>query len=95
MAIVNEGNIFQVYSKFIGYVMLTLGALGIIGNILSIVVLINKERICFNYLLMALNCFDTLHIIFAIFDVVRNNHEESYPVFLLLIFPYFHYPLYR
>ena len=95
MAAVNQGNTFQSYSDFIGYVMLTMGALGIIGNFLSIVVLINKERICFNYLLMALNCFDTLHIIFAILDVVRNNHEESYPVFFLLIFPYFHYPLYR
>ena len=44
---------------------------------------------------MALNVFDTFHIVFALLDVVRNNHQEFYPEALLLIFPYFHYPLYR
>ena len=39
--------------------------------------------------------FDTFHIVFALLDVVRNNHQEFYPQALLLIFPYFHYPLYR
>ena len=95
MAVVNEGNRFQQYSDFIGYCMLVFGAFGIIGNSLSIIVLIKKEKICFNYLLVALNCFDTFHIVFAILDVIRNNHEEAYPDTLLSIFPYFHYPLYR
>ena len=95
MAVVNEGNRFQHYSDFIGYCMLIFGAFGIIGNSLSIIVLIKKEKICFNYLLVALNCFDTFHIVFAILDVIRNNHEEAYPDTLLSIFPYFHYPLYR
>ena len=94
MDLLNHHN-FQAYSAFIGSVMLCLGSLGIIGNLLSIVVLLNKERSCFNYILMALNCSDTLHIVFAVLDVVRNNHEESYPHFLLSTFPYFHYPLYR
>ena len=95
MAIVNQENNFEAYSALIGYIMLGLGSVGIIGNLLSIVVLLNKERICFNYILMALNCSDTLHIIFAILDVVKNNHGDSYPNFFTIIFPYFHYPLYR
>ena len=94
MAVVNSGNKFQDYSDFIGYFMLLFGAFWIIGNSLSIIVLIKKEKICFNYLLVAHNCFDTFHIVFAILDVVRNNHEEAYPDSLLTIFPYFHYPLY-
>ena len=95
MAVVNGGNKFQDYSDFIGYFMLLFGAFGIVGNSLSVIVLLKKEKICFNYLLVALNCFDTFHIVFAILDVVRNNHEEVYPDALLTIFPYFHYPLYR
>ena len=54
-----------------------------------------QEKICFNFLLIALNVFDTSHIVFAILDVVRSNHEKFYPEALLAIFPYFHYPLYR
>ena len=94
LELVNHQN-FQAYSTFIGSVMLGLGALGIVGNLLSIVVLLNKERVCFNYILVALNISDSLHIVFAVLDVVRNNHQESYPHFLLSTFPYFHYPLYR
>ena len=54
-----------------------------------------QDKICFNFLLVALNVFDTFHIVFAILDVIRNNHEEFYPDALLSIFPFFHYPLYR
>jgi len=95
LAVMNTGNRFQDYSDFIGYFMLLFGAFGIIGNSLSIIVLINKEKICFNYLLVGLNCCDTIHIVFAILDVVRNNHGDFYPDSLLSIFPYFHYPFYR
>ena len=95
IAVVNIGNKFQEYSNFIGYLMMMVGAFGIIGNSLSIIVLIRKKKLCFNYLLVALNCFDTLHIVFAILDVIRNNHEEAYPDIFLITFPYFHYPLYR
>ena len=75
--------------------MLMFGTFGIIGNSLSIFVLLKKEKICFNYLLAALNFFDTFHLVFAILDVIRNNHAEAYPESLLAVFPYFHYPLYR
>ena len=33
MSVVNTGNRFQAYSNFIGYVMMLLGAFGVIGNI--------------------------------------------------------------
>jgi len=95
MAVVNQGDQFQSYSDIIGVFMLFFGGFGIIGNSLSIFVLLKKEKICFNYLLAALNFFDTFHLIFAILDVVRNNHAEAYPEALLSVFPYFHYPLYR
>ena len=95
IAVVNIGNKFQEYSNIIGYLMMMVGAFGIIGNSLSIIVLIRKKKLCFNYLLVALNCFDTLHIVFAILDVIRNNHEEAYPDIFLKTFPYFNYPLYR
>ena len=75
--------------------MLIIGGFGIIGNSLSIFVLMKKEKICFNYLLAALNFFDTFHLVFAILDVIRNNHADVYPDILLSSFPYFHYPLYR
>lgn len=75
--------------------MLMFGTFGIIGNSLSIFVLLKKEKICFNYLLAALNFFDTFHLVFAILDVIRNNHADAYPESLLAVFPYFHYPLYR
>ena len=45
--------------------MLLFGCFGLIGNSLSIFVLLKKEKICFNYLLAALNMFDTIHLFFA------------------------------
>ena len=95
MAVVNKGERFQSFSDLLGAFMFFVGGLGLIGNSLSIFVLLKKEKICFNYLLVALNVFDSFHIVFAMLDVVRNNHEEYYPDWLLTIFPYFHYPLYR
>ena len=50
---------------------------------------------CFNQILIGLNITDSLHIVFAILDGIRNNFEGSYPTFLMRIFPYFHYPFYR
>ena len=62
MAAVNSGDVFQDYSFFIGntlqplygagLLMLVFGILGICGNSLSIFVLLKKEKICFNYLLV-------------------------------------------
>ena len=104
MAAVNSGDVFQDYSFFIGntlqplygagLLMLVFGILGICGNSLSIFVLLKKEKICFNYLLVcpgrigqslkvqpppqvALNCFDTFHIVFAILDVVILKFQIS------------------
>ena len=37
----------------------------------------------------------SLHLIFASMDAVRNSFGEFYPVHLLYIFPYIHYPFYR
>ena len=37
----------------------------------------------------------SIHLIFAILDGVRNSFESFYPQWLLLLFPYLHYPLYR
>ena len=50
---------------------------------------------CFNQILICLNLMDSLHIIFAILDGVRNNFELYYPIFLMRVFPHFHYPFYR
>ena len=36
-----------------------------------------------------------MHLIFASMDAVRNSFGEFYPVHLLYIFPYIHYPFYR
>ena len=63
MAAVNSGDVFQDYSFFIGntplspicragLLMFVFGILGICGNSLSIFVLLKKEKICFNYLLV-------------------------------------------
>ena len=37
----------------------------------------------------------SIHLVFALLDGVRNNFESFYPQWLLLLFPYLHYPLYR
>ena len=63
---------------------------------------LNKNSIieffsCFqcNFLLVFMNYFFSLHIIFSILETIRNNFEASYPELLLQVFPYFHYPLLR
>ncbi|XP_023347490.1 FMRFamide receptor [Eurytemora carolleeae] len=50
---------------------------------------------CFNHILIAVNICDSLHIIFAICDSVRNSFDSLYPQLFLVLFPYIHYPLYR
>ena len=52
-------------------------------------------RNCFNKILIAINVCDSVHLIFAILDGVRNSFVEHYPHWLLHIFPFTHYPLYR
>ena len=74
------------------------GGVGLLGNLVSIVVLLSKEmrKNCFNNILTALNITDSLHIVFAILEVVRVDFNLVYNSFLPhSFFPYFHYPAYR
>eukprot|EP00092_Neocalanus_flemingeri_P014437 GFUD01015576.1.p1 GENE.GFUD01015576.1~~GFUD01015576.1.p1 ORF type:complete len:498 (+),score=105.88 GFUD01015576.1:152-1645(+) len=90
---------YKVYEKFsvlMSVMMIILGLLGLCGNMFSIAVLARKEmRNCFNHILIAINICDSLHLVFAIMDAVRNSFGDFYPVQLLQIFPYIHYPFYR
>ena len=49
------------------------GGLGLFGNFVSIVVLLSKDMRsnCFNNILTALNITDSLHIVFAILEVLH------------------------
>ena len=38
---------------------------------------------------------DSIHLVLAILDGVRNSFVIFYPQWLLIVFPYLHYPLYR
>ena len=74
------------------------GGVGLLGNLVSIAVLLSKEmrKNCFNNILTALNITDSLHIVFAILEVVRVDFNLVYNSFLPhSFFPYFHYPAYR
>ena len=74
------------------------GGLGLFGNLVSIVVLLSKDMRsnCFNNILTALNITDSLHIVFAILEVLRVDFNGVYNYFLPhSFFPYFHYPAYR
>ena len=70
-----------------------------VGNLFSIVVLNTKDMRsnCFNNILTALNITDSLHIIFAILEVVRYDFPSTYSFLLphTHIWPYLHYPGYR
>ena len=74
------------------------GGLGLFGNLVSIIVLLSKDMRsnCFNNILTALNITDSLHIVFAIMEVLRVDFNGVYNYFLPhSFFPYFHYPAYR
>merc|ERR1711953_1246852 len=87
---------YEKFSVFLSVLMIIFGILGLGGNIFSIVVLSRKEmRNSFNLILIAINICDSFHLIFASMDAVRNSFGEFYPVHLLHIFPYVHYPFYR
>ena len=96
MAAVNSGDVFQDYSFFIGntplspicragLLMFVFGILGICGNSLSIFVLLKKEKICFNYLLVS-----PILIIHLLVEVLTslNNH----PLVLLIKITLFRLP---
>ena len=54
-----------------------------------------EMRNCFNQILIAINICDSCHLVFAMLDAVRNSFGQLYPVQLLHVFPYLHYPAYR
>jgi len=87
---------YQEFTTGMSVTMIVVAVLGLLGNTFSIVVLARKEmRNCFNNILIALNICDSLHLVFAIMDAVRNSFGELYPAHLLHVFPYIHYPFYR
>jgi len=87
---------YQQFSTAMSVTMIVVAGLGLLGNTFSVFVLARREmRNCFNNILIALNICDSLHLIFAIMDAVRNSFGELYPAHLLHIFPYIHYPFYR
>jgi len=87
---------YEKFSVLLSVLIIIFGLLGLCGNIFSIIVLSRKDmRNCFNHILIAINICDSLHLIFASMDAVRNSFGEFYPVHLLYIFPYIHYPFYR
>jgi hypothetical protein len=87
---------FMHFSHAVLLVTLAVGLCGIVGNLVSVAIFARKEtRNCFSDILIALNLCDSLHIVLAILENLRNNLEDSYPAFLLHLFPHFHYPVYR
>ena len=54
-----------------------------------------QARNCFSDILIALNLSDSVHIVLAMLENLRNCLEENYPAVLIHIFPHFHYPFYR
>jgi len=93
-----EYKAYEQFSLVIGLLTLAFGGLGLVGNFVSIVVLVSKDMRsnCFNNILTALNITDSLHIVFAILEVLRVDFAKVYNYFLPhSFFPYFHYPAYR
>jgi len=90
-----EYKTYEQFSLVIGLLTMAFGGLGLVGNSVSILVLTSKNMRsnCFNNILTALNITDSLHIIFAILDVLRVDFKSVYEDLLPQpFFPYFHYP---
>jgi len=87
---------YKQFSRVVSVMVMLFGGLGLLANALAIAVLSRPElKNCFNDILIALNTCDSLHIMFAILENIRNNFDDFYPNFLTRIFPVFHYPFYR
>ena len=102
--------IFTRFSHFTLAATLLIGSFGICGNLVSVAIFARREvrftsdfglftffqaRNCFSDILIALNLSDSVHIVLAMLENLRNCLEESYPAALIHIFPHFHYPFYR
>lgn len=87
---------YETFSTSISVLTILTGIPGLAANIFCIAVLTRKEmKNCFNHILIAVNICDSLHVVFAIFESVRNSFMDYYPQYFLVLFPYIHYPLYR
>ena len=69
------------------------------NHILIAINIFDRQVLLKHFILYPLHYFQSfhfsLHLIFASMDAVRNSFGEFYPVHLLYIFPYIHYPFYR
>ncbi|XP_023337012.1 FMRFamide receptor [Eurytemora carolleeae] len=88
---------YKQFSKTVGLITIVVSSCGILGNLLSILVLVLKEtRNCFNQLLIALNIFDSLFLVFAILEGLRTDFNQIYLAITSQYFLNFvHYPLLR
>ena len=72
-----------------------LGALGIVGNVISCVILTRREmRNAFNLLLVTLATFDSCYLFGAILESVRKSFDAA-PTAQILLFPRFLYPMHQ
>jgi len=91
-----QNKLYLKFSYIVSLLMIIFSCLGLLGNIINILVLSRGTMSnCFNKILIAINVCDSVHLLFAILDGVRNSFIEHYPQWLLQTFPYTHYPLYR
>jgi len=81
--------------KFVceGVLVAVIGLVGVIGNVLSLIVL-SKPRLrdAFHNLLFALACFDTIYIVFGGINYTMKAFEQANTRFYTLTFPYLIYP---
>merc|ERR1712198_98764 len=93
---------YETYMKFslcMGIMTIVSGMFGLAGNLVNIIVLCSAEmrNKCFNNLLTVLNITDSLHIVFAILEVLRYDFPEVYQYLFSPpeFWAYIHYPCYR
>jgi len=88
---------FRQFSMLMGVITIVTGTCGVLGNSISVFVFMSKDmRNCFYNLMIALNISDSIHIIFAILDVIKTDFPETYKTFIHPdVFTFIHYPFYR
>jgi len=93
---------YETYMNFslcMGILTIVSGSFGLVGNLVNIIVLCSQEMRtkCFNNLLTVLNITDSLHIVFAILEVIHYDFPSVYEkmVFKPEFWASVHYPSYR
>merc|ERR1712079_189878 len=78
-----------------GVILIIVGILGLLGNVLTLVVLSSKrsKRTTFNQLLIVLSICDSLLIVFFILVSTSTTVMSSEPHWFIYIFPYLLWPL--